>query len=164
MKNIFNFDLRQREKTRTTRNAEMQRMQKRLQKTISLSEQKEPNSTCAVATSPISKVAKSFVCSAPCCRATKHDQVGETGRSTTAQQQENATQKTPSKISRHKMQHDQVILKYLRHHISYQNTSLHRSLLGLVTLEYFWICRKILGAKVFLLHCHVPVMLSCPEM
>ena len=32
-----------------------------------------------VATSPISKVAKSFVCSVPCCRATKHDQGAETG-------------------------------------------------------------------------------------
>ena len=83
----------------------------------------------------------------------------------TKRRQQNATQKTPSKTSRYKMQHNQVILKHFRHHISYHNTSLHRSLLGLVTLEYFWICRKILGAKVFLclLLCHVPVMLSCPE-
>lgn len=56
---------------------------------------KELNLACAVATSPISKVAKSFVCSVPCCRATKHDQGAETGRSTTAQPQTNKT--TPTK-------------------------------------------------------------------
>ena len=99
MKNIFNFDLRQKERKHGLR--KMQKcngFQKRdvfAKKTSSLAEKKEPNSACAVATSPISKVAKSFVCSVPCCRATKHDQGAETGRSTTAQPQTNKT--TPTK-------------------------------------------------------------------
>lgn len=92
MKNIFNFDLRQKEKNT---DYEKCRNATDFKNVTCLQKNNLPNSACAVATSPISKVAKSFVCSVPCCRATKHDQGAETGRSTTAQPQTNKT--TPTK-------------------------------------------------------------------